>query len=86
MTLAAGTRLDAYEILGLLGAGGMGEVYRARDHRLERDVAVKVLPEAMARDAHALNRFQREVRVVASPRVRSAIRTPLATSLCGIGM
>src|SRR5262249_49466130 len=66
MTLAAGTRLGPYEILNSLGSGGMGEVYRARDTRLERDVAAKVLPERLAHDAAALARFQREARAVAA--------------------
>jgi serine/threonine protein kinase/Flp pilus assembly protein TadD len=66
MSLAASTRLGPYEILGSLGTGGMGEVYRARDTRLERDVAVKVLPERLATDPHALTRFQREARAVAA--------------------
>jgi serine/threonine protein kinase/tetratricopeptide (TPR) repeat protein len=65
MTLAAHTRLGPYEIQACLGAGGMGEVYRARDSRLDRDVAVKVLPERLAHDATALARFQREVKAVA---------------------
>ena len=65
MTLAEGDRLGRYEILGELGAGGMGEVYRARDTSLEREVAVKVLPEGMARDADRLHRFEREAKVVA---------------------
>ena len=64
--LAAGTRLDHYEILSPLGAGGMGEVYRARDTKLGRDVAFKVLPEAFAGDAERLARFQREAQVLAS--------------------
>src|SRR5512132_1459607 len=66
MTLPAGTRLGPYEILSPLGAGGMGEVYRARDSRLERDVAVKVLPERIAVDPDALARFEREARAVAA--------------------
>jgi serine/threonine protein kinase/Flp pilus assembly protein TadD len=66
MTLAANTRLGPYEILSALGSGGMGEVYRARDVRLEREVAVKVLPERLVDDASALARFQREARSVAA--------------------
>jgi serine/threonine protein kinase/tetratricopeptide (TPR) repeat protein len=65
MTLTVNTRLGPYEVLACLGAGGMGEVYRARDTRLDRDVAVKVLPERLAQDANALARFQREVKAVA---------------------
>ena len=68
MILAAGTRLGPYEILAPLGAGGMGEVYRARDTRLERDVAVKVLPEGLAGSAEALARFAAEARAVAARR------------------
>jgi len=66
MPLAAGTHLGPYEILGLVGAGGMGEVYRARDPRLGREVAVKVLPEELARDPDRLQRFEREARAVAA--------------------
>ncbi len=66
MTLPAGFRLGPYEILEPLGAGGMGEVYRARDTRLERDVAVKVLPESLAADPQALARFEREAKLVAA--------------------
>ncbi len=66
MTLAAGTRLGPYEILASLGAGGMGEVFRARDTRLGRDVAVKVLPERLAGDPKALRRFKSEAKVVAA--------------------
>ena len=66
MPLAPGTRLGPYEIVAPLGAGGMGEVYRARDPRLGRDVAIKVLPEALARDADRLARFEREAKMVAA--------------------
>jgi Tol biopolymer transport system component len=64
MSLAAGLRLGPYEILGLLGAGGMGEVYRARDTRIGREVAVKLLPAAYADDADRLRRFEQEARTV----------------------
>ncbi|MGI8785495.1 MAG: protein kinase domain-containing protein [Acidobacteriota bacterium] len=66
MTLSSGRRLGPYEIGKPLGAGGMGEVYGARDSRLGRDVALKVLPEAFARDADRMVRFQREAQVLAS--------------------
>ncbi|MFY9550494.1 MAG: protein kinase [Thermoanaerobaculia bacterium] len=66
MTLSAGTRLGPYEILSPLGAGGMGEVYRARDTKLDRDVAVKVLPALFADDPQALARFEREAKAVAA--------------------
>ncbi|HTO89428.1 MAG TPA: protein kinase [Thermoanaerobaculia bacterium] len=66
MTLAAGARLGPYEILALLGAGGMGEVYRARDTRLGREVAIKVLPEALSSDAGRLRRFEKEAQSASS--------------------
>ncbi len=66
MALTVGTNLGPYEILAPIGAGGMGEVYRARDSKLGRDVALKVLPEAFARDADRLTRFRREAKVLAS--------------------
>jgi serine/threonine protein kinase len=66
MTLAAGSRLGPYEILAPLGAGGMGEVYRARDAKLNRDVAIKVLPEAFASDPERLGRFRREAQALAA--------------------
>ena len=66
VTLSTGTKLGPYEILAPLGAGGMGEVYRARDSRLERTVAVKVLPERLAQDPDALSRFGREAKAVAA--------------------
>jgi len=66
MRLTAGTRLGAYSIQSALGAGGMGEVYLARDTNLARDVAIKVLPEAFAHDAERLARFEREARTLAA--------------------
>src|SRR5271156_1724149 len=66
MGLAAGTFLGPYEILAPIGAGGMGEVYRARDTKLDRDVAIKVLPVALAQDPERLARFEREAKVLAS--------------------
>ena len=66
MSFSPGTRVGAYEIIGLLGAGGMGEVYRARDTRLDRDVAVKILPSTFASDPERLLRFEREAKTLAS--------------------
>jgi len=66
MTLAPGSKLGPYEIVGLLGAGGMGEVYRASDPRLARNVAVKILPETIAADSDRLRRFEQEARAVAA--------------------
>jgi serine/threonine protein kinase/tetratricopeptide (TPR) repeat protein len=66
MTLAVGTKVGPYEILAPIGAGGMGEVYRARDSKLNRDVALKILPEHLALDPDRLERFEREARVLAS--------------------
>jgi eukaryotic-like serine/threonine-protein kinase len=66
MALTTGTRFDHYEILSHLGAGGMGEVYRARDTKLGRDVAFKVLPQEFATDPERLVRFQREGQLLAS--------------------
>jgi len=66
MATQPGSRIGAYEILGLLGAGGMGEVYRARDTRLQREVAIKIIPDALANDAVARGRFETEARAVAS--------------------
>ena len=66
MSLSPGTRLGAYEIGALIGAGGMGEVYRSRDTRLDRTVAIKVLPESVAGDPHLRERFDREARVISS--------------------
>src|SRR5215469_6012916 len=66
MALPAGVRLGSYEILGAIGAGGMGEVYRARDSKLGRDVAIKVLPEVFTRDAGRVLRFEREAKLLAA--------------------
>src|SRR6266849_2409303 len=66
MMLAAGTRLSTYEIVALLGAGGMGEVYRARDTKLGRDIALKILPDNFTHDPERVARFRREAQVLAS--------------------
>jgi serine/threonine protein kinase len=66
LTLTPGTRLGVYDILTQIGAGGMGEVYRARDTKLDRDVAIKVLPDLFARDSDRLARFEREAKAVAT--------------------
>ena len=66
MALAPGTRVGPYEVLAAIGQGGMGEVYRARDAKLGRDVALKILPEAFAYDPERLARFEREAQVLAS--------------------
>src|SRR5260370_2393797 len=66
MPLSAGTKLGPYEIVAPLGAGGMGEVYRARDSKLQREVALKVLPDEFARDPDRMARFRREAELLAS--------------------
>src|SRR5687767_6277381 len=66
MTVSAGTRLGPYEVLAPLGAGGMGEVYRAKDSRLGRHVAIKVLPAAFSADPERLTRFEQEARAAAA--------------------
>src|SRR5690349_11638920 len=66
MPLSVGTRLGPYEILAPIGAGGMGEVYRAKDTKLGRDVALKILPEAFAADADRMARFEREAKLLAA--------------------
>ena len=66
MPISPGSRVGPYEVTSLLGAGGMGEVWRARDTRLGRDVAIKVLPAAFAADPERLKRFEREARATAA--------------------
>src|SRR6266566_1065050 len=72
MPLSPGVRLGPYEILDAIGAGGMGEVYRAHDTKLGRDVAVKVLPESFAHDAERMARFEREAQVLASGKLSAS--------------
>jgi serine/threonine protein kinase len=79
MALRSGTRLGPYELLALLGAGGMGEVYRARDTRLDRHVAVKIIPPSLARDRRRLKRFELEARAVA------ALNHPSIVSIFDVG-
>ena len=77
MPLSTGARLGPYEVGALIGAGGMGQVYQARDSKLGRDVALKVLPAALAGDAQYMARFQREAQVLASlnhPHIASIYR------------
>ncbi len=71
MPLSAGTRLGPYEVLSPLGAGGMGEAYRARDTRLEREVAIEVLPAEVSSDASRLKRFEKEARAAAAVGARA---------------
>src|SRR5215831_5541166 len=66
MSLSTGARLGPYEVESLLGAGGMGEVYRARDTRLGRDVALKILPDGVSGDPERLRRFEREAQTLAA--------------------
>ncbi len=75
MALEAGTRLGPYEIVELLGKGGMGEVYRARDKRLDRDVAVKVLPAELSEDPDFKKRFEREAKTISQLLRRSISAT-----------
>ena len=85
MPLASGTVLGPYEITSLLGAGGMGEVYLARDTKIERDVAIKVLPRAFAADSERMFRFRREAKLLASlnhPNIASIVSLGAAPRSC----
>src|SRR5215472_15954167 len=66
MSLASGTKLGPFEVLGPLGAGGMGEVYRARDNRLDRTVAIKILPQQLSNDPVRKQRFEREATTISN--------------------
>src|SRR5262245_51418951 len=78
MSLPAGARLAAYEVLAKLGAGGMGEVYRARDTKLGREVAIKILPELFVSDPERIARFEREAKLLA------ALKHPNIASIYGL--
>ena len=80
MAIPIGAQIGVYEITSLLGVGGMGEVYRARDTRLQRDVALKFLPDAVAADVDRLARFQREAQILAS------LNHPNMRGVCAVGV
>ena len=89
MTLAAGTRIGAYEIVTLLGAGGMGEVYRARDAKLEREVAIKIVPASVAGDGDRLLRFEREAKTLAAlnhPNIAQVHGFEQSSEICALVM
>jgi serine/threonine protein kinase len=73
--LTIGARLGPYEITAMIGEGGMGQVFRARDTKLDRDVAIKILPEAFAHDAERLARFTREAKTLATLNLRTSRRS-----------
>jgi serine/threonine protein kinase len=84
MALSPGFRLGPYSIASELGKGGMGEVFRARDTRLDRDVAIKILPENMGRDPVALRRFERLLTLLKShPNLTSFVPIPASQTCCG---
>jgi serine/threonine protein kinase len=76
MPLAPGFRLGPYEILAPIGAGGMGEVYKARDSRLERTVAIKVLPSHLSSNPDLRARFEREAKAISALQARQHLRSP----------
>jgi len=78
LRIVPGTRIDHYEIVGWLGAGGMGVVYRARDPRLGRDVAIKVMPETFAADGTRLHRFEQEAGAAGSSITRTSWRSTIS--------
>ena len=80
MTLASGTKLGRYEIRSKIGAGGMGEVYRARDAKLNRDVAIKVLPATLSQDSDRLRRFEQEAQAA------GALNHPNILAVYDVGM
>ena len=93
MSLATGTKLGSYEIVAPLGAGGMGEVYRARDTKLNRDVAIKILPDLFAHDSdpstgsgspRATSRGERVARVAREAQVLASLNHPNIAQICGI--
>jgi serine/threonine protein kinase len=88
MPLTAGARLGSYEVIESLGAGGMGEVYRARDTKLRREVAIKVLPEEFAADPDRIARFQREAELLATlnhPNIAAVYGVEESTPSAGSG-
>ena len=82
MSISSGTRLGHYDVITLIGAGGMGQVYRAHDTKLGRDVALKVLPADTAADPERLERFQREANVLAALNIRISAASTLHPGLC----
>src|SRR5262245_14366082 len=89
MALNAGSKIGRYEVLSSLGAGGMGEVYRARDTRLNRDAAIKILPEIFARDPERIARFEREAQILASlnhPNIAQIYGIEETGETCGLAM
>jgi len=89
MAITPGTKLGSYQITSLMGAGGMSEVYRARDTKLDRDVAIKVLPEGFAKDQERLARFEREAKLLASlnhPNIASPVDETICKTLVYVGV